>query len=105
MAPLPPLGRARAVQLVRDGALPFTFGSPHPTVAVLHQDGVYRIRGLVVDPGEAQASRDHALAAGESWMAEHYYALGVPTGAIHIEASSIPELLAAMETMPWPHDW
>ena len=105
MAPLPPLGRARAVQLVRDGALPFTFGSPHPKVAILRQDGVYRIRGLAVDPGEARASHDRALAAGQSWMAEHYYALGVPTGPIHVEASSIPELLAAMETMPWPDDW
>lgn len=105
MAPMPPIGRARAIQLVRDGRLPLSFGSPHPTVGILLQDGVYRIRDLVVDDAEAQASSARAMARGESWMPEHYYGLGKPTGAIHAEAPSIELLVAAMQTMPWPDNW
>jgi hypothetical protein len=105
MAPMPPLGRARAIQMVREGRLPLSFGSPHQTVAILLQDGVYRIRALVVDDAEARASNERAIARGESWMPEHYYALGKPTGTIHAEVSSIEELVATMQTMSWPHHW
>jgi len=105
MAPVPPTGRDRAIQLVRAGRLPLRFGSPHPSVMVLHEDGVYRIRTLVVDEDDARASRDRALARGEPWMPEHHYALGKPTGPIHAEAASIDELVEAMQTMPWPSSW
>lgn len=105
MAPLPPLGRDRALQLVASGSLPILLGSPHPTVAILEQDGLYRIRQLVIDPAEAEASRAAAFAAQRSWMPEHYYALGKPTGAIHGEAPTREALLDQMRTMPWPAEW
>jgi hypothetical protein len=105
MAPVSPLGRAGAIKLVRGGHLPLRFGSPHPTVMVLLEDGVYRIRGLAVDEGEAHASSERAMARGESWMPEHYDALAKPTGPIHAEAPSVEELITAMKTMPWPDDW
>jgi hypothetical protein len=105
MAPVPPMGRDRAIELVLAGRLPLRFGSPHPSVIVLHQDGVYRIRGLEVDQADARASHDAALARGESWMAEHYHALGRPTGPVHAEAASIEELVDTMRTMPWPASW
>ncbi len=59
----------------------------------------------MVDERDAQASHDRAMALGESWMPEHYYGLGRPTGPVYAEAPSIAELLAAMRSMPWPTDW
>jgi hypothetical protein len=105
MAPLPPTGRARALQLVAAGTLPILLGSPHPFIAIVEQDGVFRIRTLVIDPAEAAADREAALAAHRSWMPEHYYALGKPTGAIHCEAPTREALLEHMRTMPWPAEW
>jgi hypothetical protein len=105
MSPVAPLGRKGAIRLVEAGQIPCTFGSPHPHVAIVEQDGVFRIRALVVDAAEADASHAAALAKNESWMPENYYALGRPTGEIHIEASTRAELIAKMRTMDWPDDW
>jgi hypothetical protein len=94
------------MQLVAEGQLPFSFGSPHPTVSVLEQDGTFRIRELVVDRAGAEAAAAAAhRARTPSWMPEHYYALGRPTGTIYAEAASRAELLELMRTMPWPADW
>jgi hypothetical protein len=105
MAPLPPVGRARAIALVEKGSLPVQLGSPHPTVMIVEQDAVFRIRDLVIDPDEADAARDAAFAQRKPWMPEHHYALGKPTGAIHVEAATRDELLVAMRTMDWPSYW
>jgi hypothetical protein len=105
MSPVAPLGRDAAIELVLTGKLPIWFGSPHPHTAIVEQDGVFRIRKLVVDPAEADESRTTAFAKHESWMPEHYYALGKPTGAIHVEASSRAELAEKMKAMQWPSDW
>ncbi len=105
MAPVAPLGRDAAIRLVLTGKLPIGFGSPHPHTAIVEQDGVFRIRQLVVDAADAEASRTDAFAKHESWMPEHYYALGKPTGEIHLEASSRAELAEKMKTMKWPSDW
>ena len=105
MAPAAPLGRERAIQLVAQGRLPIWFGSPHPTMAVVEQDGVFRIRRLVIDEAEARAAGERALAGGGSWMPENYYALGKPTGPIHAEAPSREALIEQMRTMNWPAGW
>ena len=105
MSPVPPLGRAQAMKLVAKGKIPFQFGSPHPMVAVVEQDGVFRIRALVVDEAEANAASEEAQADGEPWMPEHHYALGRPTGKVFVEAASRDELLKRMKTMEWPPDW
>lgn len=106
MAPVAPLGREQAIALVERGSFPITFGSPHPTVAIVEQDGKLRIRQLVVDPVAAEAAASAARRSrSPSWMPEHYYALGAPTGTIYAEASTPAELVATMRTMPWPADW
>lgn len=64
MAPVAPLGKNRALALLRAGKLSFSFGSPHPCVAILEQDGVFRVRELVVDPGDAEATAKAAMAEG-----------------------------------------
>lgn len=105
MAPLPPVGRERAMQLVASGSLPVWLGSPHPCAMALEQDGAWRIRELVVDADEARASNAEATAKGRSWLPENYYGLGKPVGEIYAEASSREGLLEAMRTMRWPAHW
>lgn len=106
MAPTAPTGREQAIQLVEAGTFPILFGTPHPHVAVVEQDGKLRIRQLVVDPTEAAAAQAASRRArSPSWMPEHYYALGRPTGQIYAEASTMSELIAIMRTMTWPTDW
>lgn len=105
MAPMPPLGRERAIDLVARGNLPLTFGSPHPCMAIVEQDGFFRLRELVVDPQEAEASRAAALAAKRPWMPESYYDLGRPTGKVHCEAASKEAFLEALRTVEWQRHW
>ncbi len=100
-----PLGRDRAISLVKQGKLPIWFGSPHPTVAIVEQDGVFRVRQLVIDEAESRAAGEQALASGQSWMPEHHYALGKPTGTIYAEARSRAELIDRMRAMDWPASW
>ena len=105
MAPVAPLGRDAAIKRVLTGNVPFSFGSPHPHTAIVEQDGVFRIRQLLIDDADAHASREEAIAKHQSWMAENYYALGKPTGTIHLEAATREELAEKLKTMPWPNDW
>jgi hypothetical protein len=105
MAPLAAIGKARAIELVKAGAIPFDFGEPHPKVAIVKQDGVFRIRALLVDPEVADKARDAAIAADGMWMPEMYFDLGQPTGEIYVEAATLAALVAHMETMAWPDDW
>ena len=105
MAPCPPLGRANAINLVEAGRLPFTFGSPHPHVMILEQDGRFRVRGLVVDMAEAEVARKAAVEARRSWQPEHHAELGKPTGTIYADAASREELVELMRTMAWPASW
>ncbi|HLL22010.1 MAG TPA: hypothetical protein VK427_07760 [Kofleriaceae bacterium] len=101
MAPVAPLGRIRAIQLVLEGSLPIAFGSPHPHTIIVEQGGRFRIRALVVDPRDAP----DAWVTNESWMPEHQEALGKPTGKIYAEAKSSSELVDIMRRMSWPEYW
>ncbi|MGE0871016.1 MAG: hypothetical protein AB7P03_20800 [Kofleriaceae bacterium] len=103
MASSAPIGRERAIQLVADNALPVALGSPKPKAMVVEQDGSFRIRELVINYDEIASSRSRARSP--SWMPEHYFSMGRPTGKIFAEAASLDELLAVMRTMPWPSDW
>ena len=105
MSPLAPLGRDRAIERVEAGQIPCSFGSPHPCVAIVEEDGVFRIRALVIDEEEARRQGEAALAAKRAWMPEHYYALGRPTGAIHAEAPTRELLVVKMKAMCWPSHW
>lgn len=106
MAPTAPVGRARAIQLVTEGSLPVSLGTPHPTVLIVEQEGMFRIRELVIDRAEVEAAASAAKRArSPSWMPEHYYALGKPSGKIFAEAASRSELVQLMSTMTWPDTW
>jgi hypothetical protein len=106
MAPVAPIGRERAIALVETGSLPISFGSPHPTVIVVEQEGKFRIRELVVDRANAEEAAAAAKRARTpSWMPEHFYALGRPTGQIFAEAESRDQLVDVMRTMSWPEHW
>ena len=94
------------MELVREGSFPISLGSPHPTVAIVQQDGKFRIRELVVDQAAAEAGAEAAKRSrSPSWMPEHYYALGKPTGKIFAEAPSRAELVTVMGAMEWPAHW
>lgn len=105
MAPIAPTGRARALEQLRRGKLPVYLGSPHPSATLLLQDGRYRLRELVIDQARAKSASEEALAKGEPWMPEHYYALGEPTGRIHAEAEELEAFIRAVEALTWPEDW
>ncbi len=106
MAPTAPLGRENAIKLVEEGSFPISLGSPHPTVLIVEQEGMFRIRELVIDRMEAEAAASASRRSrSPSWMPEHYYALGKPTGTIFAEAPSRAELAKVMRTMEWPASW
>jgi hypothetical protein len=105
MAPVAPLGKNRALALLRAGKLPFSFGSPHPCVAILEQDGVFRVRELVIDPGEAEATAKAAMAERGCWTPEQHYALGKPTGRVFIEAPTRDALAEKIEAYQCPREW
>jgi hypothetical protein len=105
MAPVPPLGKKLALALLREGKLPFSFGSPHPWVAILEQDGVCRVRELVIDFEEAKAIGQASIAQGRGWTPEQHYALGKPTGRVFIEAPTREALAEKIEAYEWPREW
>jgi hypothetical protein len=105
MAPMAPLGQAAAVQHIRNNRLPIYLGSPHPTAIILEQDGVFRLRDLVIDEVKAKAAGEAALAAGGGWMPEQYYGIGEPVGKIHLEAPTREELARRASEMKWPKHW
>lgn len=101
-----PIGRDRAIQLVKEGSLPISLGSAGSTVVVVEQEGMFRIRELVIDRAAAEnAAAASKRARSPSWMPEHYFALGQPTGKIIVEAASRDELIERMSAITWPADW
>lgn len=99
------MGKQYALSRLRAGALPVLLGAPHPFVAIVEQDGVFRVRQLVVDPAESRRALDEAMAARRSFQPEHHYALGKPTGRIFHEAPTRDALVALLEGLEWPRDW
>jgi hypothetical protein len=105
VAPLAPLGKARLLELLGQGTLPLRFGSPHPCTMVLQEDGVFRMRELVVDAEESRKAGQAAIRAGQGWMPEHHFALAKPTGRIYLEAKTLDELREKIEAFKWPKHW
>jgi hypothetical protein len=105
MAPEPALGKRLALERIRRGELPFSFGSPHAFMMALEQDGVFRIRKLEIDQDEAMAAGRESMAQRGIWTPEQHYALGKPVGDIAAEAASLDELAAKVEAMEWPRNW
>src|SRR6185436_10612144 len=105
MAPMPPLGKKRLLELLDDGRRDVTFGSPHQCTWAGEQDGVFRVRELVVDRAEEKAVIAAAIKAGHGYMPENHYALGRPTGKIYLEAKTLAELKQLIEAFDWPKHW
>jgi hypothetical protein len=99
------MGKQYALSRLRAGALPVTLGAPHPFVAIVEQDGVFRVRELVVDQAASRRAFEAARAAGRSFQPEHHYALGQPTGRIFYEAPTLEALAALLEGIEWPREW
>ncbi len=101
-----PLGRELAIQLVAGSLLPVSIGGPRPSAMILEQEGKFRIRALVVDGDAAHAAAGAtSRARSVSWMPEHYYSLGQPSGEVFAEAESREALIEIMRTMAWQADW
>lgn len=99
------MGKQYALSRLRAGALPVSLGAPHPFLAIVEQDGVFRVRELVVDEAEARRAYEAARAAGRPFMPEQHYALGKPTGRVLHEAPTREALAALLESIAWPADW
>lgn len=105
MAPMPRMGKQRVLELLAERGPPLRFGSPHPCVAIVHEDGVYRLRDLVIDEAEAHAMQADAVKNRTGFMPEHYYGLGKPTGKIHLEAPTLQAFREKLEAFAWPQHW
>jgi hypothetical protein len=100
------MGKQGLIRMLKQARLPVTFGSPHPHMGVAVQDGVFRLRKLVINQEKARADSEAARAARRSWQPEHYYALGEPIGEVTLEAPTLNELIAKIEAYePWPANW
>lgn len=105
MAPRAPVGKKLALSLLDQGKLPIRLGSPHSYVAILEQEGLFRVRQLVADPEQVRAASEQAQKNHKSFMPEHVEALALPTGKIFLEAPSREALRAQLEAYAWPRDW
>lgn len=106
MAPLPPFGKSQVLQWLRGRAGgPLWFGSPHPCVCVVKQDGVWRLRELALEPDVLRRASEDALKHGRPFMPEHAADLQTPTGKIHLEAPTREALAVLVEGYTWPRQW
>lgn len=102
MAPRPLEPRDAFITRLRDdaaaGRLPVGFGGHHFTCAVVHEDGVWRIRRLHLDRARAEAYRaEHGM-----FMPEHAEMLSEPGPIVVLEAASLEDLITGLRALPWP---
>jgi len=100
-----PGGKTRVLAALTGNFLPYWFGSPHPFVCLVEQDGVFRVRSLVVDAAEAKSASEKAFDDGTGWMPENHAALAKPTGKILIEAPTREAMAKKLNAYKWPADW
>lgn len=72
---------------------PVRFGSPHPTHAVVKEDGVFRVRQLVL----SKAKADAYLAEHKMFMPEHAAEISDPVGKIELEAPTLDGLISLLQ--------
>ena len=109
MAPRPPWSRQGVVQYLRGPGphLPLLLGSPHlhGGVAVVREEGVYRLRRLACDEAGLEAFREQQHATGKPFYPEHVDQFQRPTGAVLAEAASLDDFVTALEGIPWEPGW
>lgn len=79
-------------------SLPVGLGMHHFSHAVVHEEGMFRVRRLVLP----RAKVDAYIKEHRSFMPEHAEMLSEPTGEIVFEAPTLEELIAKFETAKWP---
>ena len=67
--------------------------------AVVAQEGVFRVRRLVLSKEKADAYlKEHGM-----FMPEHAEMLSEPIGEIVLEAPTLEELIKKLQAGPWPY--
>lgn len=87
--------RAQAATLAQR---PVGLGSAHHSHAVVEEDGVFRVRRLVLPGEKVEGYRQ----THRTFMPEHAEMLSEPTGEIVLEAPTLEGLLSRLEAVRWP---
>ena len=103
MAPRPLESKAQFIARLRAqaptlGRQPVGVGQHHFSHAVVKEEGVFRLRQLVVNRARYEAH----MKEQRSYMPEHAEMLSEPTGAIVLEAPTLEELIIKLEASRWP---
>lgn len=78
---------------------PIGFGGHHFSHAVVQEEGVFRVRQLVLPKAKYEAwVKEH-----QSFMPEHAEMLSEPIGAIVLEAPTLEGLISQLEAGRWPY--
>lgn len=100
MAPLPSLTRESLLAQLRHarlGATPWRFGSPHPTHAVVHEGGRFRLHVLSL----TQARIDEFKRTHGRFMPEDAGEISEP-GRVLADTESVEALCSAVAGLSWP---
>jgi hypothetical protein len=103
MAPRPLESKAQFIARLRTQAKSLAkrhvgLGQHHWSHGVVLEEGMYRVRRLVLPKEKADAYiKEH-----RSFMPEHAEMLSEPTGAIVLEAPTLEGLIVKLEASNWP---
>lgn len=98
MAPRRPESKAEFLARLRTSQLPVGVGSPHFSHGVVHEEGAFRVRRLVLRQEKVDAYRR----AHSTFMPEHAEMLSEPIGEVVLEAPTLDELIKKIDGAPWP---
>ena len=98
MAPRRPESKSEFIARLRKSKLPVGVGSPHFSHGVVQEDGVFRVRRLVLRQEKVDAYRkEHS-----TFMPEHAELLSEPIGDVVLEAPTLDELIEKLDAARWP---
>jgi hypothetical protein len=82
-------------------------GSPqlHGGAAIVHEEGVYRLRLLECDQTALLAFREQQAANQKPFYPEHVDRFQRPTGEVLVEAADLASFLSALERIDWRPNW
>ena len=107
MAPRAPTGRTAVLAWLRSpnaGRTPawLPLGNPATSAGVVHEDGVWRVRRTQTDAEGFNAFMRELQASGRPLYPEHVERFARPTGEVFIEATTLDEFIARIESYDWP---
>ncbi len=110
MAPRAPTGRPKLIAMLRASAEPFVpigIGNPSLLVAVVREDGVWRLRRLEHSAEGFAEVVERQRSAGRALFPEHLDTLSVrrPSGEVLAEAADLDAFIAALDGLDWPANW